>query len=54
MVISDYPKFIITDELSSNGTFLNGEGITPREATALKDGDKIKIGDTTLLFRQAF
>ena len=38
----------IKDELSTNGTFLNGEAID--EAT-IKDGDIIKVGKTELKFR---
>ena len=47
-------KFILTDELSTNGTLLNGEDLTPRETYDLKDGDEIKVGNTTLLFKTAF
>jgi len=47
-------KFILTDELSTNGTFLNGEELVPRNTYDLNDGDEIKIGDTNLLFKTAF
>ncbi|MDC0117744.1 FHA domain-containing protein [Flavobacteriaceae bacterium] len=47
-------KFILTDELSTNGTFLNGEELIPRNTYDLNDGDEIKTGDTTLLFKTAF
>ncbi len=47
-------KFILTDELSSNGTLLNGEELIPRDTYELNDGDEIKLGDTTLLFKTAF
>jgi hypothetical protein len=46
-------KFILTDELSTNGTFLNGEELIPRNTYELNDGDEIKIGNTTLLFKMA-
>lgn len=38
----------IKDELSTNGTFLNGTAI---EEAEIKDGDLIKIGKTELKFR---
>jgi pSer/pThr/pTyr-binding forkhead associated (FHA) protein len=47
-------KFILTDELSTNGTLLNGEELVPRDTYELNDGDEIKIGDTSLLFKTAF
>ncbi|MDA9107312.1 FHA domain-containing protein [Flavobacteriaceae bacterium] len=47
-------KFILTDELSTNGTLLNGEDLVPRNTYDLNDGDEIKVGDTTLLFKTAF
>lgn len=47
-------KFILTDELSTNGTFLNGEELIPRDTYDLNDGDEIKVGDTNLLFKTAF
>jgi hypothetical protein len=47
-------KFILTDELSTNGTLLNGEELTPRDTYDLNDGDEIKVGNTTLLFKTAF
>ena len=42
--------FSFRDELSTNGTFLNGA--MANEGT-LQDGDKLRIGDTTFLFRTA-
>ena len=47
-------KFILTDELSTNGTFLNNEELVPRNTYDLNDGDEIKVGDTSLLFKTAF
>lgn len=43
-------KYSITDRQSSHGTFVNGEDID-LEPRYLKDGDKIRIGNTTFLFR---
>ena len=54
LILCKRDKFMLTDELSSNGTFLNGEDLTPKAIYDLKDGDEIKIGHTTLLFKQAF
>ena len=47
-------EFLISDEMSSNGTFVNGEELQPRIPSKLKDGDEIKVGDTNLLFRVSF
>ncbi len=46
--------FYIKDAMSSNGTFLNGESLRPDQASEIKDGDKIQIGDTEFLFRTAY
>ncbi len=46
--------FFIKDNMSNNGTFLNGNSLPPDQASELKDGDKIKVGDVVFLFRQAF
>ena len=40
--------FIITDQGSANGTYVNGVLIA--QPTRLKDRDKISVGDTTFLF----
>jgi hypothetical protein len=54
LILCKKNKFIITDEMSSNGTSINGEDLSPRDPYELKDGDEIKIGHTTLLFKTAF
>ncbi len=41
-------KFILKDELSTNGTFVNGEFTS--DSRELKDHDVIKIGGATLVF----
>ena len=46
-------KWYISDEMSSNGTFLNGEGLPPRQAVDLHDNDQIKVGDTVFKFKTA-
>ena len=45
-------KYSITDRQSSHGTFVNGEDID-LEPRYLKDGDKIRVGNTTFLFRSS-
>tara|TARA_B100000963_G_C22506014_1_gene616057 strand:+ start:461 stop:1075 length:615 start_codon:yes stop_codon:yes gene_type:complete len=47
-------EFLLSDEMSSNGTFVNGEEIQPRIPVKISDGDNIKVGDTTFLFRTSF
>jgi predicted component of type VI protein secretion system len=42
---------VIDDGLSRNGTFVNGERITGRRL--LRSGDKIRIGESVLTFRDA-
>lgn len=46
-------KFRIKDNLSVNGTMVNGEDIDD-DSCLLNDGDIIQIGDTVLLFRTSF
>lgn len=43
----------IQDNLSTNGTFINGEEIEPGVPQKLNDGDQIKIGDNLFFFRTA-
>jgi pSer/pThr/pTyr-binding forkhead associated (FHA) protein len=54
LILCRNDKFIISDEMSTNGTLLNGNDLTPRETYDLKDGDSIRVGNTTLLFKTAF
>ena len=54
LILCKKDKFIITDELSSNGTLLNGADLTPREPYDLNDGDEIIVGTTNFLFKTAF
>jgi pSer/pThr/pTyr-binding forkhead associated (FHA) protein len=46
-------KYKIKDELSSHGTFVNGEDIE-EETVELHDGDIIKLGDTIFKFKTSF
>ncbi len=44
-------EFWLLDLDSANGTFLNGHRLL--RATRLRDGDRVMIGEATLVFRQA-
>jgi uncharacterized membrane protein YhaH (DUF805 family) len=54
IILCKKDKFYLTDEVSSNGTLLNGEDLEPRKPYDIKDGDEIKVGNTNLLFKTAF
>ena len=54
LILCKKDKFLLSDEMSSNGTTINLEDLSPREPSVLNDGDEIKIGNTTLLFKTAF
>jgi hypothetical protein len=41
----------LEDEMSANGTFVNGEALKPRNPTEIKDGDDIRVGSTTFKFK---
>lgn len=41
--------FVVTDVLSENGTYVNGERIT--QETALRQDDEITVGDTVLVLK---
>ena len=43
----------LEDEMSANGTFLNGEELKPRNPVEISDNDKIKVGNTEFLFKTA-
>ena len=43
-------KFLLKDEFSTNGTFVNGDEIDTQ--IELSDGDKITVGKTNFLFRE--
>lgn len=48
-IFFDQGKFFITDDNSSNGTFLNGKRLTPNDPTELPNNAEIILGD---LYRQ--
>ena len=54
LILCRKDTFLLSDEMSSNGTTINGEDLSPRDPYQLTDGDEIKIGNTTLLFKKAF
>lgn len=45
-------KFRLRDNLSSNGTFVNGQDLED-ETQTLHDGDIIRIGNTDLMFKSS-
>lgn len=52
IVRSDYGGYSITDLNSRNGTFVNGQRIFG--TAALRENDVVRIGDSTLAWRQYF
>ena len=46
-------KYWIRDEMSANGTLLNGEDLDLDKVYELHDGDVIKIGSTTFKFKSS-
>lgn len=44
--------YLIRDNQSRNGTFLNGQALLPLQPAKLKDGDEIKLYDEVLIFHQ--
>lgn len=43
----------LEDEMSANGTFLNGKELAPRNPVKITDNDEIKVGDTIFKFKAA-
>lgn len=54
IILCRHDEFLIEDEMSTNGTYINGTELGPRSPHVLSDGDKIKIGKIELLFKKAF
>ena len=54
LILCRKDTFLLSDEMSSNGTAINDRDLTPRNPSELNDGDEIKVGNTTLLFKKAF
>ena len=53
LILCQSGKYIISDNLSTNGTFLNGEHIDTR-GTELPDNAVIKAGATVFVFQKVF
>ena len=51
LILCRKDKFWLSDQLSSNGTFLNGNDLDPNESPEIKDGDQIKLGNTVFKFK---
>lgn len=47
-------KFHVKDEMSANGSFLNGEEMEIQKAYALNDGDELRLGNAVFKFKSAF
>tara|TARA_Y100000739_G_C20607890_1_gene466747 strand:+ start:304 stop:906 length:603 start_codon:yes stop_codon:yes gene_type:complete len=54
IILCQDDKFIISDEMSTNGTKLNDNKLIARKPESLSDGDVITLGTTNLLFKTAF
>ena len=52
ILMLDAEKFLLRDDASTNGTFLNDQAIDPTTPIPLQDGDEIHIGNTYLSFRK--
>ena len=48
-IVSRGGKLFIEDHNSTNGTYLNGEKLSPATETELKIGSKFSVGDSTIL-----
>jgi pSer/pThr/pTyr-binding forkhead associated (FHA) protein len=46
-------KFYVKDEMSANGSFLNGEEMEIQKAYQLNDKDELRLGDTVFKFKSA-
>ncbi len=44
--------YILSDNRSATGVYVNGQKLTDQEAHALVDGDQIALGNYALIFRQ--
>ncbi|NJO86499.1 MAG: FHA domain-containing protein [Synechococcaceae cyanobacterium RM1_1_27] len=46
--------FVLTDDRSTNGTFLNGKPLDPGKPYLLRDGDQVELGHDHLVRLQVF
>ena len=49
MLIDRRGSVSITDQMSTNGTFVNGQRLEPLQARRLEEGDRIQIGTSVVL-----
>ena len=50
-LVRENGEYIIEDLNSTNGTWINGEQLTPRTPYVLHEGDKISFAETEYIFR---
>jgi FOG: FHA domain len=50
-IVSENGTFVVVDEGSTNGTFVNSEAIPPRQPYALAFGDELRLGETTIVLK---
>ena len=43
-------SYVLTDQRSSNGTFINGQPVTSEPSHELSSGDQVQVGQTLLLY----
>lgn len=49
-ILTRESDYLIADEASANGTYLNNEKLIPKEEYPLKSGDKVRLGQLELTF----
>jgi pSer/pThr/pTyr-binding forkhead associated (FHA) protein len=52
-ISSEHGRYLLRDEYSANGTFVNGQQIEEATPYLLHDGDQIGIGEHELVFHQS-
>ena len=52
LTLLDNGEIFIEDKNSTNGTFVNGQKLTPNVETAVRRGDKITLGNVDLQWHQ--
>ncbi|GIW87926.1 MAG: hypothetical protein KatS3mg108_2250 [Isosphaeraceae bacterium] len=49
LLVDDVGRIWLTDDGSTNGTYLNGQRLTPHQAVRVCDGDRISLGPSVVL-----